>query len=240
MIRNFDDLIESEQFRRWFLPAAALIFFALFVSLGLWQLDRAAEKNAVSALFEDAAPYARVNGDMPVTEFQLIEARGRYLGERQVLIDNMIVDGRIGYYAITAFRYAPGEPLLLVNRGWIPRTAGDSSKPVLGVAGDARTIRGRAGYLPKVGIRSPEAFRVDDAWPKTASYPTLPELSAELGEELLPFILLLGPEADDGFLRRWRPTESGPMMHYGYALQWFAMAVAVAGIFAWRLRKKSA
>ena len=40
MISNLDDIIESEQFRRWFLPAAAVIFFVLFVSLGLWQLDR--------------------------------------------------------------------------------------------------------------------------------------------------------------------------------------------------------
>lgn len=240
MISNFDELIESEQFRRLFAPVATVLLVALFVSLGVWQLDRAAQKNRTRALFEDDAPYTRVTGVMPVTEFQLLEAQGRYLGERQVLIDNMIVDGRIGSYAITPFRYAPDEPLLIVNRGWIPRAAGDSSRPGLGVAGDARVIRGRAGFLPKVGIRSREAFQAGDDWPKSASYPTLDELSVELGEELLPFVLLLGPEADEGFLRHWQPRESGPMMHYGYALQWFAMAAAVAGFFAWRLRKKGA
>lgn len=240
MIWNFDDLIESEQFRRWFLPAAALIFVALFVSLGLWQLDRAAEKNAIRALFEGDRPYSRVTGDMPVSEFQLIEADGRYLGERQVLIDNIIFDGRIGYYAITAFRLATEQPLLIVNRGWIPRMSAEQDLPDLGVGGDLRTIRGHAGFLPKVGIRSRPAFSDGDDWPKTASYPTLDELSSELGEQLLPFILLLGPEADDGFLRRWQPSGPGPMMHYGYALQWFAMAAAVAGFFVWRLRKKSA
>ena len=238
MISNFDELIENEKFRRLFVPVATVLFVALFVSLGLWQLDRAAQKNRIQALFEDDAPYARVTGDIPVTEFQLIEAHGRYLGDHQVLIDNMIIDGRIGYYAITPFRFAPDQPLLIVNRGWIPRVPGDEALPNLGVAGDARIIRGRAGFLPKVGIRSRPAFRDGDDWPKTASYPTLDELSAELGEELLPFVLLLGPQADDGFLRRWQPRESGPMMHYGYALQWFAMAAVVAGIFVWRLRKK--
>jgi len=238
MMKSFDEIIESEQFRRLFVPLASLFLFILFVSLGVWQLGRAAEKNSIRALFEEGAPYTRATGDMPVTEYQPIEARGRYLNERQVLIDNMIVDGRIGFYAITPLRYATAEPLLLVNRGWIPRAAGDSTKPDLGVAGDVRTVQGRVGYLPRVGIRSREAFQAGDEWPKTASYPTPEDLSAELGEELLPFVLLLDPAADDGFLRSWQPRESGPMMHYGYALQWFAMAAAVAGIFVWRRRKK--
>lgn len=234
MIKDIDDFIDSEQFRRFFVPLAALVLTITFVSLGFWQLDRAAEKNRVRALFEEDAPYATVTGDMPVSEFQNIEAQGRYLGERQVLLSNMFLDGRPGYYAITAFRYAADEPLLMVNRGFIARTASASAKPELAVAGDTRSIRGRAGFLPQVGIRSGEAFRAGDDWPKTATYPTLEELSAELGEGLLPFVLLLDADADDGFVRSWQPRDRGPMMHYGYALQWFAMAAAVAGIFFWK------
>ncbi len=233
-----DDFIENEQFRRYFLPLAATLLFVLFISLGLWQLDRAAEKNRLRALFEDDAPYTRVTADMPVTEFQRIEAHGRYLGQRQVLIDNMFLDGRPGLYAITAFRYATDQPLLIVNRGWIARPPANAAKPDLSIAGDTRTIHGRVGFLPRVGIRSREAFQGADSWPKTANYPSLEDLSRELGEEVLPFVLLLGPDADDGFVRRWQPRDRGPMMHYGYALQWFAMAAAVAGIFLWRLRKK--
>jgi surfeit locus 1 family protein len=238
MTNMIDDFIENEQFRRFFPPLAATFLILLFVSLGLWQLDRAAEKNSVRAQFEDDAPYTQVTGDMPVTEFQRIEASGHYLGERQVLIDNMFLDGRPGLYAITAFRYSTDRPLLIVNRGFIARPPANAAKPDLGVAADTRTIRGRVGSLPKVGIRSRDAFQDGDDWPKTAIYPTLEDLSGALGEDLLPFVLLLGPEMDDGFVRRWQPHDRGPMMHYGYALQWFAMAAAVAGIFVWRLRKK--
>jgi surfeit locus 1 family protein len=233
-----EELIRNEHFRRIFPPLAALGLIALFVSLGAWQLDRAAEKNRRQALFENDTAFTPVEGDMPVTEFQNIEARGHYLDERQVLIDNMIVDGRIGYYAITAFRFAADKPLLIVNRGWIPRSAANEAAPDLGTGADRRTIRGRAGHLPKVGIRSREAFAGADDWPKRAIYPTLDELSAELGEELLPFILLLDPHAENGFFRRWQPRESGPMTHYGYAFQWFAMATAVLGILLWRVRKR--
>lgn len=235
-----DELIGNEHFRRVFPPVAAVGLIALFLSLGVWQLDRAAGKNRVRALFEDDAPFTQLTGDMPVTEFQNIEAHGRYLGERQVLLDNIFMDGRIGYFALTPFRYAGDEPLLIVNRGWIARRGVNEPDPDISVGGNGRGIRGRVGYLPRVGIRSAEAFGGAGDWPRRAIYPTLEELSAELGEELLPFILLLGPEADDGYVRRWQPRESGPMLHYGYAFQWFAMAAAVLGIFAWRMRNKRA
>lgn len=235
-----DELIQNEHFRRYFPPVAAAGLIALFVSLGFWQLDRAAQKNRTAALFDDDAPVARVTGDMPVTEFQNIEARGHYLAGKQVLIDNMFLDGRIGYYALVPFRYAPAEPLLIVNRGWIAKKPGDDALPELGVGDDTHTIRGRAGYLPKVGVRSRPAFDEPSDWPRVANYPTLEELSAELGEELLPFVLLLGPADADGYLRRWQPAERGPMMHYGYAIQWFAMAAAVLGLAAWKMGKKRA
>ena len=56
-----DDLIESPLVRKFVPPVAALLFVVLFVSLALWQLDRAAEKKALLDLFEGDAPYARVN-----------------------------------------------------------------------------------------------------------------------------------------------------------------------------------
>jgi len=231
-------LIRNEQFRRIFPPVVAVGLIALFVSLGLWQLDRAAEKNQLQALFDNDTAFARVTGDMPVTEYQNIEAYGYYLDAQQVLIDNIFRDSRIGHYVITAFRYAANEPLLIVNRGWIARPVDNDSNVDLSTGDTRRTIRGRVGRLPEVAIRSGEAFEGADDWPKKAIYPTLDDLSAELGHEVLPFILLLNPEADNGFVRRWQPTGSGPSMHYGYAFQWFAMATAVLVILGWQLRKR--
>jgi cytochrome oxidase assembly protein ShyY1 len=176
---------------------------------------------------------------MPVNRFQNIEAVGSYDRERQVLIDNMFVDGRRGYFVITAFRYAADQPLLIVNRGWVARPAAGAAAPDFSVGTAGRRIRGRVGALPRVGIRPGESFRGAGNWPKTGVYPTLDDLSAELGQELLPFMLLLSPEDDDGYGRRWQPRESGPRMHYGYAFQWFAMARAVLGILLWRRRKRA-
>jgi surfeit locus 1 family protein len=239
VVSVIEDLIQNEQFRRIFPPVAAVGLIALFVSLGSWQLERAAEKESLQSLFESDAPFSRLTADMQVTRFQNVETFGSYDGQRQVLIDNMFVNNRIGYYVITAFRYAADQPLLIVNRGWVARPAAGAADPDLSVGNAGRSIRGRVGALPRVGIRPGEPFKDAGSWPKKGVYPTLEDLSAELGQELLPFIVLLSPEDDDGYGRRWQPRDSGPRMHYGYAFQWFAMATAVLGLLLWRLRKRA-
>jgi surfeit locus 1 family protein len=193
----------------------------------------------LQSLFENDAPISRLTADVQVTRFQNIETFGSYDGQRQVLIDNMFVNNRIGYYVLTAFRYAADQPLLIVNRGWVARSAAGEAGPNISVGNFDRTVRGRIGDLPKVGIRTRAPFEGAGDWPKTGIYPTLGDLSTELGEELLPFILLLRPQDDDGYARHWQPHDSGPRMHYGYAFQWFAMASAVLGILLWRLWKRA-
>ena len=236
-----DNILKSESLRRVVPPLTGLILIVLFSWAGYWQLDRARQKTELAALFENDAPYSRVYNDMPVEIFQRIESRGQYRGDRQVLIENIVVDGRLGYYVITSFRLASDAPLLIVNRGWIGKEQ-LNTLPDISVTDEFLTVRGRVGRLPRVGIRPGEAFEgrgaETDSWPKFAVYPTLDELSKELGSELLPFVLLLSPDADEGYLRRWQPPQSGPMMHYGYAFQWFVMALAVLGLLFWNFRKK--
>jgi surfeit locus 1 family protein len=232
-----ENILKSESFKRWLPPLAGLIFIVLFSWLGFWQLDRAQQKNDLVALFEEDAPYSRLKNDMPVEIFQRLELLGQFRNDQQVLIDNIVVNGRVGYYVVSAFRHAPDAPLLIVNRGWVGKSQ-LNVLPDVSVTEEFISVRGRVGRLPRVGIRPGEAFEGSKDWPRVAVYPTLDELATELGSELLPFVLLLSPEADDGFLRRWQPPQSGPMMHYGYAFQWFVMALAIVAVFAWNYRKK--
>lgn len=236
-----DNILKSEPLRRYVPPVAGLVFILLFSWAGVWQLDRAQQKNELVALFEDNAPYSRLHNDMPVEIFQRIESLGQYKSARQVLIDNIVMAGRVGYYVITSFQLAPDAPLLIVNRGWIAKEQ-LNTLPDIGVTDEFITVRGRVGRLPRVGIRPGEAFEGRgagvDSWPRVAVYPTLDELAQELDAELVPFVLLLSPDADDGYARQWQPPQSGPMMHYGYAFQWFVMALAVFGLLVWNFRKK--
>jgi surfeit locus 1 family protein len=211
-------------------PLAAVVLVAAFLGLGFWQLDRADEKREVEAAFAGRGEPLAITGEASYPLYQPLMATGRYLEERQFLIDNMILDGRLGYFIVTPFEYAPDKPLLLVNRGWVARDAADDLRAALQTAGDpagTMTIRGKAGQLPRVGIRAGEVFEEGSGWPRTANWPRTADLETALQRPVLPFVLLADPEPGSGLLRRWEPRQAGPMRHIGYAFQWFALAAAV-------------
>lgn len=214
------------------------LFILLFLRLGFWQLDRAAEKNALALAFEKSDQVALVTAALAPEEYQAIRAEGRYLDARQVLIDNAIVNSRLGYFVITPLEFEADGPLLLVNRGWVPKNPAGTGLPDVSLATVDAVVEGKTGWLPRVGIRPGEAFVDKISWPRLGVWPTYAEVAAELGRDVLPYVLMLGPEQPDGYLRQWQPRESGTSTHYGYAFQWFAMATAVAGLMAWHLRRK--
>ena len=54
-----------------------------------------------------------------------------------------------------------------------------------------------------------------------------------------PFIIRLDQQQPHGFLRDWPVVSMPPARHYGYAVQWFSMALVVFLIFiSLNLKKK--
>lgn len=230
--------MKNETFLRWAPLAIGAVFVVLFISLANWQLSRAAEKKALLALFESGAPYAEPMNYDGLAEFDRIKVQGRYRPDRQILIDNIPLEGRLGYYVVTPFEPTTNDPLILVNRGWVPKPAAGDDNADLALDRELRTIRGLVGHLPRVAIRPGDAFIEQDGWPRIGLYPTAEEVAAEIGVAVLPFTLLLSADATDGFVRRWQPNVSGPMTHYSYAFQWFALAITVMIIAGWQMRKR--
>ena len=64
------------------------------------------------------------------------------------------------------------------------------------------------------------------------SFPTAVELGKALGRPLESRILLLDAQAADGYLREWQPPGLPPSRHWGYAIQWWAFALATLVIWA--------
>ena len=49
---------------------------------------------------------------MPLLPYEALEVRGSWLTDRHFLLDNTIVESRLGYYALTPFETGVDEPLL--------------------------------------------------------------------------------------------------------------------------------
>lgn len=222
----------------WLPLIVGAVLVVQFAGLGVWQISRGLEKRASQAAFKDDSSFTAWQDGMEVRSYQRIRATGHYDNEHQFLLENIILNGRYGYYVITPLIAEEDEPVLLVNRGWIEKRAAPIEPGLLDVPTSRITIRGRAGSLPRAGYKMGTAIDPSMGWPRTAVYPSAEEVAAALGSEVQSFVLLMDPEEQHGFVRQWVPSEFGPGKHFAYAFQWFAMAVVLAALLTWNYRKK--
>lgn len=223
----------------WVPVLAYLVLMPTMLWLGFWQLDkseRQAERNAAFETAGAAAVRAVADIDPVAQQFERVQLKGQFRGARQVLIDNMVRGGRNGFFVITPFELDDGTTLL-VNRGWIPQTPTREPIGELEVEAGPRDITGRIGALPVGGLKLGDGDPAGGAWPRVLQFPTIAAIAAQLEQPLTDWVLLLEPEARDGFERDWQPGGLPPERHLGYAVQWFAMALALtvlAAIVAWK------
>ena len=230
--------------RGWLMLAAALLGAALTARLGLWQLDRAAQKIALLAAIDAETERPALGNAELVGEKQLhrrVALRGRWVAERSIWLDNRAMDGRAGFFVVTPLRLDGREESILVQRGWAPRDPLDRQRlPVVATPAGEVEVQGRLAASPsrllELGEGRPGAIRQNlDA----AAY------AVESGLALLPLtVVQTGPAgADDGLLRNWPAPDLGLQKHYGYAFQWFALCALIVGLYVWfqllrpRLRK---
>jgi surfeit locus 1 family protein len=94
-----------------------------------------------------------------------------------------------------------------------------------------RDIKGVMGILPVPGIRL-GSDTLPAGWPKVLLYPRYATLAKLYGESLLQQVIWLDANESDGYVRDWRPNVGfPPVRHLAYALQWFALAAALAVIW---------
>ncbi len=214
------------------LPSAIVgLLTLLLCALGTWQLKRAGEKRELLAAYE-AAPEARPWRTIGEEErYARAWLQGEYEDERQVLLDGQTLGGRGGYHVLTPFRRVDGS-LVTVNRGWRAWDGPRDALPRLPAPAGPRRIEGRAAPFFEPGMRLAGGNEAESAtWPRLAVYPTADELTRWLGEEVDARMLLLAPDEPGGYTRVWRPATIPPSRHVGYAVQWYALAVALVVLF---------
>lgn len=217
---------------------------ALFVNLGLWQLRRADQKQQLQSAYEKGQQTTfelTEDGTSGLDRYQHVRARGRYVDDRQILLDNMpSAHGRPGYRVLTPFELDSGA-WLLVDRGWIPMGDRRGDLPQLHVEGDTREVSGRLDELPRPGLRLGDDLpQLSATWPQLLNFPERETIERALGTRIETYILLLDASEPDGFEREWHMlTRFGPERHVGYAVQWFAFAfVAVVIYLSLSLRRE--
>lgn len=211
---------------------------AVTIHLGFWQLRRGHAREAMLAdyLAAQAAEPQALDGQAappPEGEARSAKASGSWL-DRSLLLDNQVHDQRAGYEVLTPLRLVSGG-IVLVDRGWLPRSADGKSLPTVAIAEQPAAPRGLWRALPQPALRLATA-NCDAAattWPRITEYPTAEDLACLYGEPVANGLLLLAADQPDGFLREWTTVDSRfpPTRNYGYAAQWFAFAATLLVLF---------
>lgn len=223
----------------WAASAAVAVLLPTFVSLGNWQLRRAAEKEALLALREERARAPAIAIDsasiaLDELRYRPVIVKGSYDAEHQFLLDNQVHEGRAGYHVLTPLRLEGRADLaLLVNRGWVPAGPDRTRLPAVGALPVHTSVSGTVEKFPGVAWRLAGAEIPAPGWPAVTQLAEPAALSARLGYAILPYQVLLSPTEPQGFVRDWKPANVDPGKNRGYALQWFAFAGVLTFLYVW-------
>jgi surfeit locus 1 family protein len=214
---------------RWMPTLLLALPIPLFVALGLWQLDRAEQKRELAQTLAERAelPKYRIQGmieDPHALRYGPIEAAGSYVGEGQFLVEGRREGGKTGFHVITPLRLADSGALLLVNRGWIPANAQGEPTPAP-IPEGALTLWGEAEVPSAPAIVLDGGGEAAKGWGGRWPYLTLELYAATVDEPVQPVLMLLDPQAPNGFVRHWSRPVPNVWMHQGYAVQWFGFAL---------------
>lgn len=223
-------------FRPRLLPTlATMVIFPVLVALGLWQLQRAEEKQQMLEHFAsqqsrppvDLQRYTHIHQLQP---YQKVRVQGQFLADQQLLLDNRTYHGRAGYQVITPMRLNDRR-IVLINRGWIPQTAQRSELPRIATPGGEISLTGQVKLDTGGGFSLGESGIKGTAWPRRIQRLEMNELQELLGQNLLPLLVLEDPSGPAGYVRDWYIRKITPEKSTSYAMQWFALALALMIIY---------
>ena len=219
---------------RWIPFIAAMLAVAVGVALGRWQTRRALEKEAIEARMTARAAMAPIDLNLTVpsandAEYRRVQARGEFLRNWPIYLDNRPYNGVAGFYVLMPFKIAGSARHVLVERGWVRRDFAERAKlPPLATPAGETEIQGvavrRAGHLLQLGAEPPlrpGAVRENLS---------VQEFAHASGLDMLPLLVEQTSDTHDGLVRDWPRPSAGAERNRGYALQWYGLA-ATAFLF---------
>ena len=229
--------------RFWALTAAALASIGLTTALGFWQLDRAAQKEALQGATQARALLPALDGAdiaeqgdaqaLSALVHRSVALQGQWLPQYTVFLDNRQMHARPGFFVLTPLQLAGRAEVVLVQRGWIPRNFQQRTQlPAIETPGGTIEVLGRVALPPS------KLFEFAGAPPVQGSSRIrqnldLPAFRAETGLTLADASVLQTGEPSEGLQRDWPAVNTGVEKNYGYAFQWFGLSSLIAILYVW-------
>ncbi|GGF69538.1 SURF1-like protein [Azorhizobium oxalatiphilum] len=223
--------------------AAAGCAFLILVGLGIWQLERLAWKQELTAQVETRAnaivralPPAAAWGQLTRarSEYDHVAVTGTFDHAKETLVYTVLSDTKApfkgqGYLVITPLML-PGGHAVLVNRGFVPADRRDPATRAAGQVAGVVSITGLLRFPEEASLFVPANDPAKNDW-----YRREPgEIAAARGlKGAAPFLIDADASRNPGGLPQGGETRVAfPNRHLEYALTWFGLAAALVGVVA--------
>ena len=223
----------------WILTGLTAVAIVLLIGLGVWQVERLKWKEGLIAAADAAAA-------MPPAPLEQVLAEGDLEFRKALIVCpglasapyvelQSIHDGQAGVRLISACRPVGQDFTLLIDRGFVgdevsarPRVI-ETTLPLV-MVGEFRTF-------DKPGAMSPAPrdgrFYARD----TQAMAKALNVTGAVRPEVVFAITAVNPEF--AALRPSAPPAAFSNNHFGYALTWFGLAIALAGFYVALLRRRN-
>ena len=217
--------------KKWWFVIVVTPVVLLCIKAGLWQLDRAGEKEQLIQRLSVGEALLTTPSDLTTASIEAstykVKLPVRLVDSNFVYLENRIQDRVAGYEVFAKALTAQGEVGLFINLGWIEGAASRDSLPSLDLSRDFD--------LDALWVPITDSYFMSDAFPEQMDNSTrVQSLKGVIPDDVLPGMFIasnvlsrnaLGPK-----------PRLGPETHYGYAVQWFLLALVLSflGVYVYR------
>ena len=214
----------------WKMTLAGTFFLIIFITLGLWQVQRGYEKQAMIQLDEQRRAETGITMSELLLkgprEGQAVVLSGQFDPAIRILKDNVVLGGRVGFELVVPFHSATVDARILINLGFLPlgRTRADlPTMPQIPL--QQVQIRGHL-YLTKPDPMAPGGHQ---GVPSQLIVQRIkpPVIGALTGQSYYNHLLRLDQDEPMALPRHWPLVVMLPAQHFGYGLTWFLMALVL-------------
>jgi surfeit locus 1 family protein len=212
----------------WLVPGLALL-----LSLGVWQIDRLHQKEALIASVQAglaAAPIGLpevLRSGVAKSEYRHVRLSGHFLHDREQYLFAQGPASAPGVHVITPLVQQNGEAVL-IDRGFVPDELRDPQRRKEGQAEGEVVLTGVVRLPQRGGLFTPAPNRQTHLWFAR----DVAAISQAAGVAVVPVLVEVDATPNPGGWPLGGQTRVDfPNDHLQYAITWFGLALALLGVY---------
>ena len=218
---------------------ASVLFFSLFIlliKLGFWQLNRGYEKQQLEQQLQQTQTLPALNQEQFINTSDFKSRLGRQVSlsvaptsQPLLILDNQVHQGQVGYLVFQLMEISSNSPWLLVELGFTPADLDRTQLPNIQPLTHQQVLKGRLYHR----LSNPVSHQLlaEVGSPTRIQNLNFSQLSQRVEHAVYPIVLqpemISFDQQQRPLAKPWNPLPMPANKHFGYAMQWFSMALAL-------------